>query len=803
MKHYTDLLQTLDGAWELAWASDERLRRDALRDRCDLTLATPALSTRKEILAHRLPTVPAAVPGNFELDLHRAGLCPDPFFGENALEMQKYECMHQYYSRSFSFSGEREGTVLLFEGIDTAAEIFLNGSRIYECENMFVEHCIDISKTLREGENELVVHIKPATVYARRYGGADSTVAQHYNHSSLHLRKAAGMFGWDILPRIVSGGIWRSVTLGRRRPTRLCDLYAYTVKVNRKKNTARLFFSYEIETDLDSLSDMTLEVTGACGESRFSKTLRLWHTTGSFIHLVNEPKLWMPKNYGDANLYHITARLLCGDEELDRIELDMGIRTVTLDRTSVIEPDGTRFGKGQFRFLINGEPIFAMGTNWVPLDAFHSRDRERLAAVLPMLTDLGCNMIRLWGGNVYEHEELFDFCDRQGILIWQDFAMGCGVYPQDGGFARRLRSEAEQIVQKYRNHPSLALWAGDNECDIFARPTRDPNTNRLTRELLPDVLARLDISRPYLPSSPYVDETAYRTGLPTSEEHTWGPRDYFKGSYYRGTVCRFVSEVGYHGCPSPASLKKFMTADALKGGWRERAGEDIAKREWLVHATCPDPTPDSPYAYRIPLMARQVRTLFGEEPTTPDAFAAASQISQAEAKKFFIESFRIQREVRTGVLWWNLIDGWPQISDAVVDYYSERKLAYAYIRRAQAPLAVMCDEPREGGIPLCGVSDLTHPAAVKWSLRTLGEAEEFRIGGESVLLPHTATALATLPYTEGESRFYLMEWEYTAPDGSVVTGKNHYVSGMEQTLNLSHYIQCMKQAGFCGDAFFC
>lgn len=174
--------------------------------------------------------------------------------------------------------------------------------------------------------------------------------------------------------------------------------------------------------------------------------------------------------------------------------------------------------------------------------------------ILPMLADIGCNTVRCWGGNVYENEKFYDFCDRNGIMVWQDFAMACAVYPQDDEFAKAIGEEAETIIKALRHHPSIVLWAGDNECDAAhawnSHPT-DPNENILTRKILPEKVRAHSTFTPYLPSSPYIDEEAYKSGKPTSEDHLWGPRDYFKGDYYKNTVCHFASETGYHGCPSP------------------------------------------------------------------------------------------------------------------------------------------------------------------------------------------------------------------------------------------------------------
>ena len=412
-----------------------------------------------------------------------------------------------------------------------------------------------------------------------------------------------------------------------------------------------------------------------------------------------------------------------------------------------------------------------------------------------MLNDLGCNMVRLWGGNAYEDEELFDFCDENGILIWQDFAMACGIYPQNEAFVGKLRAEAEQVVRRYRGHCSLALWAGDNECDVFrswdARKS-DLNRNILTRRVLPEVLAREDMTRPYLPSSPFVDEKAYATGLPLSEDHIWGPRDWFKGQYYSNTVCRFASEIGYHGCPEPDSLGRFLSADALSS--RRFPQGECANAEWLTHAACMEISKWCPYAYRIGLMAEQVQTLFGEDSEDLTRFAAESQISQAEADKYFVETFRIGKGIRTGIIWWNLIDGWPQISDAVVDYNKKKKLAYSYLKRSQTPIALMCAEPKDGEIAVYGVNDLTEPVTVSYRVQRLSDRETV-LSGECAIGVDKSVRLGGIPTREGEQEFYLLEWEYTWC-AKRYSGKNHYISYLEKKINLERYLRGMTLAGF-------
>ncbi|MBQ4349875.1 MAG: glycoside hydrolase family 2, partial [Clostridia bacterium] len=401
---------------------------------------------------------------------------------------------------------------------------------------------------------------------------------------------------------------------------------------------------------------------------------------------------------------------------------------------------------------------------------------ERLPAILPMLDDLGCNIVRCWGGNVYENDLFYDYCDAHGIMVWQDFAMACGVYPQDREFLDAMREEVIAVVKRLRNHPSIILWAGDNECDCayaWGGEDRDPNDNRITREIIPDVLRITDYSRPYLPSSPYIDEEAYRTRGEISENHLWGPRDYFKGDYYRNTVCHFASETGYHGCPSPASLAKYIDPDHL---W-----PCLGDREWLVHAATMDGREDSPYGYRIRLMWNQVETLFGKDgPATADlaSFSLASQISQAEAKKYFIERFRLSKWRRTGIIWWNLIDGWPQISDAIVDYYLDRKLAYSYIRRSQKPFCLMFDEPEDGRLTLYAVNDTRTAKTFNYSVTN--DRDHVILAGSSRVGPDESAPVASIPAT-AEKRYYLIRWD----DGEE-RGINHYFANIRD-IDLAYY----------------
>ncbi len=711
-------------------------------------------------------TIPASVPGNFELDLVRAGLAPDPFYAQNPFLFQQYENRHLWYYTLFSAedTGDKN-TFLRFEGIDTVADIYLNGVLLGHTENMLIGHefCVE---GLLKAENELIVHIFPTVIEARKYPTAPENMAQRYNYDSLSIRKCASMFGWDIMPRFVSGGLWKPVSLIRKPAERLEQFYLYTCGIKESPAVARMKAFFEIRTDEDDVRGLRITLDAVCGDSELHYTHPVWHTCGIFRPELPDPKLWWPKNLGEQPLYDVTVKLTRDGRLCDEKHFRIGVRKSELIHTATTDGQGN----GEFVFRINGKKVFCLGTNWVPLDAFPSRSGDHLAPALQMLDDLGCNTVRLWGGNIYEDDAFYDFCDEHGIMVWQDFGMGCAIYPQDDRFKRLIYDEAVFVIKRLRHHPSLVLWAGDNEVDISYVSScfpHDPTTNDLTRKVLPRALREHDTVRPYLPSSPYVSEEAFRTGKPIPEQHLWGARDYFKSDYYSRSTCHFVSEIGYHGCPSPQSLKRFISPAQL---YPITDANGTPRGDWLCHAAEMQPTAEGPYAYRIRLMTEQVKLMFGNIPDTLSDFARLSQISQAEADKFFIEHFRIGKWRKTGILWWNLIDGWPQISDAVVDWYGCKKLAYHYIKRSQAPVCLMFDEPKDGRLRLYAVNDLPHDVDLTFTVRNItnGGAPET---GSCTVAANTSVCILSLPEIRKYSMFYI-EWT-TSND---CKGSNHFIT---------------------------
>lgn len=758
---------SLDGKWQVNYISADEISKE-----------TEFPHTLQELECYGENTIVGEVPGNFELALEKAGVVPEIFKDQNVLLLQKYEGYHVFYSRSFEYTS-KEGfePQLLFEGLDTICEIWLNGKLAGRTENMSIPHTI-CPDNLREGRNEIVLHFFPVVLEANKYESKAGHFCLPYLYAALHVRKAPHMYGWDIAPRIVSCGPYRPVSLLYRPKEYIKQAYIVTKAVDKSQRHADMFFFYETSVTGADLSRYTLSLDGVCEESSFHADTRLWSAGGDIGFHMWDAKFWEPKGKGKPYLYDVTVTLKKDGIVLDRYCFRSGIRTVELIRTSFSDAELS----GEFYFKVNGEKVFIMGTDFVPIDAFHSRDRERLPKVCELLEDVGCNAIRLWGGNIYEDDYLYDYCDEHGILIWQDFMLACSLYPQDEEMCQMLREEVKVVVRRLRNHAGIMMWAGDNENDTSAwGRRRNPDENRLTRKVIPEVLSEEDPFHIYLPSSPYMDQP-YREKMHPfdfcypemeryTEQHLWGPRDYFRGDYYSKNIANFASEIGYHGCPSPESVGKFLSEDK-RWPWQNNM-------DWIVHAASPENTGKGLWDYRIQLMADQIQTLFGKIPDSLEDFSLASQISQAEAMKFFLEIFRLGKERRGGIIWWNLIDCWPQFSDAVVDYYFDKKLAYDYIKNCQKPILLSFSEPEQGEVALKAINDTGKDLLIQYQVVDFETKEILAEGTEKV--GEKVETLTTLPYQAEEKHFYVMTWKTEEESGI-----NHYLCG-DPTYDLEIY----------------
>lgn len=713
-----------------------------------------------------LPEIPAAVPGNVELDLMRAGLLPDPLVSDHILNLKSYEHYEWWYETEFEFEGSDadHDVELVFHGVDCLATYWLNGHRLGESNNMFIEHRFFVHKWITPGGiNHLAVRIRSPLIEAANQPFDPSPSSYYFHWDSLWIRKAPHSYGWDIMPRAVTAGIWRSVELAVHGADEIKEIYFHTESAS--EHHAAVKFFYDLKVNLRDIADYELVFKGGCGTSKFEVRHRPTFNQGTHSFELNQPRLWWPHGYGEPDLYDVNIQLLKKGTIVAEIKEKIGIRTVQLLRTETT--DGVN---GQFLFKINQQKIMIKGTNWVPPDIFHSRIASRYEEVLQKALELNCNMIRCWGGGVYEDHSFFELCSEYGIMVWQDFAMACAPYPQDPAFLDQFRKEAAAVVRKLRKHPSLVLWAGDNECDYFFLPV-GTGGNRITREILPQVVYQCDPYRPYLQSSPYFsplihtepgafawDQGNKEAFLP--EDHLWGPRDYYKSRFYKEHKAHFVSEIGYHGCPNESSIRKFIDADSV---WPNQNN-----RQWDIHST---ETVFGNHSSRIQLMTNQIAEMFGSVPDSLHDYIVASQISQAEAKKYFIEMTRLKKWRRTGIIWWNLQDGWPQFSDAIVDYYGGKKLAYYYVKRVQQPLCLMIDEPENWHVRVVAGNDSMTDFQGDFRIRDADTKETLLEGGftakanENTLLDHIRISHAA-------KRLLLIEWSVGGQNYG-----NHYLLG--------------------------
>lgn len=735
---------SLNGEWELYYFEQDSLK----------------INNPFELDNKNAPKIKAYVPGNVELDLKRAGIIKgDLFKGMATKQNEKYEEYEWWYKKEFTVPDTKcgERIYICFGAVDCFAHYYINGKEIFTSENAFTEQKIDLTDYIKTNEvNVIHVNIKSAVIYA---------LNQEYNHIlaeldsgfQAYIRKPAHSFGWDIFPRCVSAGIWRDTYLEIQDEYEFTD-FSYSVMSADKQKAAIKFQAVVRVPAKEFKKDVQIHVKGKCKDSVFEYTASMNNfKTARFRVNVDNPKLWMPFGYGEANVYDLIYELLIDGIVKATGKMNVGIRTVTLSRTKSLKEQNPCF-----KFNVNGIDIMCKGSNWVPLDAYHSRDREKYEKALNLFSDTYCNMLRVWGGGVYEQEQFYDYCDRHGIMVWQDFMMACKMPSQDEKTLNNFKSEAKWAIKKLRHHPSIVLWSGDNEIDgAIVWSGKKPSINKITRQILPDLIAENDSRRPYLESSPYIaDEYSENYKLREDifpEQHLWGSRDYFKAGFYSNSKALFVSETGYHGCPAVCSVKKIVDNDCI---W------PINNEQWVLHSS-----DQKQNDARVKLMAEQISQFFDFVPDNIDDFSLASQISQAEAKKYFIERVRIKKGEKSGILWWNMLDGWPQMSDAVVDYFFEKKLAYGYIKRSQTPVAIMIDEMKDWCYTVIATNDTLSDITGEYKIYDI-DTNEVLLSGAFEVLKNQNAVLGKIRMMYPEKRFLVIEW--------TINNKkyyNHYLCG--------------------------
>ncbi len=634
----------------------------------------------------------ARVPGCAHTDLLANGLIGDPFFRSNEAGLQDLENDGWEYRTTFFLGRDRlaaRRVDLVFEGLDTYAEVYLNDSLLLEADNMFRRWSIPCEEALREGRNELLVRFRPpVAAVAERW---EALPCELPGGPRVLTRKAAYHYGWDWSPRLVTCGIWRPVYLRLWDEARISD-FAVTQRM-AAPDRAELAADFEIEAGDTMIVSIAVSVDGAKAAS-FETTLAPGLNRRRVELSIDDPELWWTNGLGEARLYRIRGEIRAGGVSIDGAERRVGIRTISL----VEEPDSDGCG---FHFELNGVPVYMKGANWVPLDSFLGRvSRERYEYFVALAAEAGMNMLRVWGGGVYEDDAFYDLCDEHGILVWQDFMFACAMYPGDLAFLRNVEREAADNVKRLRHHPCLALWCGNNEIEEgwrnwgwqrergmapadSARIWRD--YEKLFHELLPAVVEEHDPGRPYVSTSPRfgrADERCFREG----DCHDWGVwHDGEPFERYAERVPRFMSEFGFQSFPSFGTIERFT------GGGGLSADSDVM----LTHQKHP----------RGNAIIREYMERSYRVPEDFRHLAYVSQLVQAEGVRFGIEAERRAMPRCMGSLFWQMNDCWPAVSWSCVDYDGVPKALYHFAREAYAPLLVS-PVVEDGKIGVWIVSDL-------------------------------------------------------------------------------------------------
>jgi len=671
----------------------------------------------------------AAVPGNVEMALMENGLLADCMPADDQRATTPYDAVDDWtYSCRFNAPRAEEGwqQELVFEGIDTIAEIYLNGNLIARPRDMFIPHRIPVTGQLKETDNELTVIIRSALLFAHQQEEDIFSIARGHTlyGGQQHLRKARHEWGWDNAPRLLTSGIYRAVYLEYLPPERFEDVYLYTSEITDEKVSLGIIWDYQ--TPRASWMDYTIRYTlKSKGKIIFEQEKSVDYPRGALRFSLPRGKidLWWPCGFGEANLCDLSIRMYQGDVLQAEWNGKWGVRTIKLIKTENIHPDGS----GEFLFKVNNQPIYINGTNWKPLDALHSRADARVEQALSLIKDLHCNMVRIWGGGIYEDHPFFDFCDENGIMVWQDFMFGCEIPAMDEDYCKIVEKETMTIIKKLRNHPSLAVWCGDNEDDMFVRNIHRgsqirPSHNKISRQVLQNCVLRQDPYRCYVASSPYYsDESAaeWNAGeqtLAAPEEHLYPATKDFAQAL-RNCKSRLIGETG------PIFINAMTDNPRI---WARE--ENRARRLWDASIPFSQRSHNTHQSDEYFMSWRQTgkelcQDWFRRDFTADEwqDYALAVNIICAHVFKDCIEYCRVSRWEKTGIIWWSLMDMWPMLYNySVVDYDFRPKMPYYWIRQSQQSFALMLVQKElDGEIALYAANDSLLPHRGEYQIPAL------------------------------------------------------------------------------------
>ncbi|MGA2849631.1 MAG: glycoside hydrolase family 2 protein [Terracidiphilus sp.] len=640
--------------------------------------------------------LPATVPGDVHLDLLANKKIPDPFFRDNESKLQWIQDASWEYRLNFDITPAllaRTNVDLVFDGLDAASEVYLNGVQVLAANNMFRIWRIPAKAHLHTGRNLLRVVFASPIKAAQAVAAQDPWQPRTLTAPKTYIRKAAYEYGWDWGPKFVTSGIWRPARLEAWDKVRIADFAIRQRDVSRE--VAHLDAEVEVEAATAGPAKVSVQFADNGKPVTTVENVSL-HAGRNVIDLpleIRQPKLWWPAGYGSQPLYEFTAQVASGVQATaDTRKTKAGLRSIVLHR----ELD--KFGRS-FELIVNGIPVFAKGADVIPFDSFPNRvttaDYRR---ILQSARDANMNMIRHWGGGYYETDEFYSICDELGIMVWQDFMFGNDWQPGTYDFKLNIESEADDQVRRLRNHPSIVVWCGNNEteealgwgprsglpADVKYQMWQDYLTE--FSGILTRVVARLDAATPYWPSSPSADYEAVTPTFHTGDDHIW---DVWHGrvpfSTYETHRTRFVTEYGFQSFPEMRTIEAFTEP-------QDRTG--IFTPVMLAHQKN-DEGNDIIHNYLLKDYS---------EPKDFASFLYVSQVLQAEGIKIGAEHFRRSRPETMGSIFWQLNDCWPVASWSSIDYYGRWKALQYYARRFYAPILVS-PHVEDGAVKVYVVSD--------------------------------------------------------------------------------------------------
>ena len=633
---------------------------------------------------------PATVPGTVHTDLMANELIEDPFFRLNERSVQWVDKEDWMYETTFNATAEEvnaENQEIVFKGLDTYADVYLNHERILVADNMHRTWKCDVKGKLREGENLLEVYFNsPIKVDLPKYDQYDYTFNTGPDQSqnggifnktlSIFARKAGYHYGWDWGPRLVTSGIWRDIDLVTWNGLKLDNVQYIQKDVNASRAEMKTVVRVFSDSDLQN-AEVSITADGKTVATK-KTALKKGMNNVTLDYTVKKPRLWWTNGLGEPYLYDFNTTVKAGKDEVAQSDA-IGIRSLKL-----ITKDDAQ-GRS-LTFELNGKPVFMKGVDMIPLDNFLPRvSHEKYDKHVLDAKAVNMNMIRVWGGGVYEDDYFYDLCDRNGILVWQDFMFACSTYPADEAFLANIRQEAIDNVERLRNHCSIALWCGNNECqDVYYgwggryNYYKEKGVEELTTKqfkdmyfrTLPEVVDEYGGGISYRPSSPYAFEDTPSDGV-HGDAHYWGVwhgRDSI--GHYNVEKARFFSEYGFQSFPEFESVKIYAP---------EERDWSINSEVMMAHQRA------GSYANNL------IKEYMDEEFRTPEDFPSflyVGSILQGDAIKTAVEAHRRDMPHCMGTLVWQHNDCWPVASWAGRDYYGRWKAQQYYSKAAYDDILV-------------------------------------------------------------------------------------------------------------------